>query len=376
MPRIDLDLRVDIARSPRVTQLEGLFDVPRANSATASYHFDAAIESRDWSIGLITGPSGAGKSSVARHMFPGSVVEAYDWKSGHALVDGFGSLGIREITNALSSVGFSSPPSWVKPYSVLSNGEKFRADLARAIVDDRDLVVVDEFTSLVDRTVGRIGASAVGKAVRARSGKRFVAVTCHDDVTEWLQPDWVLEPHVGRLTWRSLRRRPVVDVDIVRTSHEAWEWFAPHHYLTADLHRAARCFVGLVEERPAVFAGLLHFPHPRRRDLVSLSRLVVSPDFQGIGLGSHTFASAVGNICASVGKTLIVSSSHPALIQVWAKSPRWKMTSAPRFQSTPGKTSSRPDMAMKHAAHRRVASFMWCGGVGEVDPVVARKMWA
>ena len=111
--------------------------------------------------------------------------------------------------------------------------------------------MVDEFTSVVDRTVGRIGASAVAKAVRARPGKRFVAVTCHDDVTDWLQPDWVLEPHVGAFAWRELQRRPKVTLEVIRAEHSAWTWFHPHHYLSADLHKGARCFVGLVDGRPA-----------------------------------------------------------------------------------------------------------------------------
>lgn len=370
--RVDLDLRVDVARSPRVTQLEGLFDVPRTESATASYHFDVPLEERPWQVGLIVGPSGAGKSSVARHLFGDALVERYDWPAGRAVIDAFGELGIREISAALSSVGFSSPPSWLKPYTVLSNGEKFRADLARAIVDPRELVVVDEFTSVVDRTVGRIGASAVAKAVRARPGKRFVAVTCHDDVLEWLQPDWVLEPHVGAFAWRSPQRRTRVDLEIVRASHEAWNWFHPHHYLSADLHRAARCFVGLVDGRPACFAGVLHMPHPRRSDLASLSRVVVLPDFQGLGLGAYAFTETIAKICKANGKVMCVGTSHPALVKVWAKSPLWHMTSPPKFQTPPGKNSTvRP---AQHAAHRRVAHFQWRGPAME-DAQMARRLW-
>jgi ABC-type ATPase with predicted acetyltransferase domain len=371
--RVDLKLQIDIAHSPRVTQLLGLFDVPRTERAAAEYHFDVPLEQRPWQVGLIVGPSGAGKSSVARHMFGDSLVERYDWAHGRAVVDCFGELGIREISAALSSVGFSSPPSWLKPYAVLSNGEKFRADLARAIVDPRPLVVVDEFTSVVDRTVGRIGASAVAKAVRAQRGKQFVAVTCHDDVTEWLQPDWVLEPHVGAFAWRSVQRRPRVALEVVRANHAAWAWFHPHHYLSADLHKAARCFVGLVDGRPACFAGVLHMPHPKRGDLASLSRVVVLPDFQGLGLGAYAFTEAIAKICKANGKVLCTHPSHPALVQAWAKSPLWHMTSPPKFQVPPGKNSTIKPAA--HASHRRVAHFQWRGPALE-DVQLARRMWA
>ena len=374
--RVDLDLHVDIAHSPRCTQLLGLFDVPRNERAAASYHFDVPLEQRDWQIGLITGPSGGGKSSVARHLFGDAVIERYVWPERRALVDCFGEgVGIRDIAEALSSVGFSSPPSWLKPYSVLSNGEKFRSDLARSLLDPRELIVVDEFTSLVDRTVGRVGAHAVGKAVRARPGKRFVAVTCHDDVTEWLQPDWVLEPHVGAFTWRSLQRRPSVDLEVVRADHAAWAWFHPHHYLTADLHRGARCFVGLIDGRPACFAGVLPMPHPKRSDLCSLSRIVVLPDFQGLGLGAHGFVNVVAQVAKAAGKVMCVGTSHPALIKTWARSPLWHMTRKPDFQAQVSSKSTVPNLMQAHARHRRTAAFQWRGGAWP-DLDVARRLWA
>ena len=80
----------------------------------------------------------------------------------------------------------------MKPFSVLSTGEQFRVALARHLLSDDDPIVVDEFTSVVDRQVAHIGSIAVSKYVRKRD-RKFIAVTCHYDVIEWLQPDWILE---------------------------------------------------------------------------------------------------------------------------------------------------------------------------------------
>ena len=95
-----------------------------------------------------------------------------------------------EITKALCSVGFASPPDWLKSYDCLSQGEKMRVDIARALCLDRSLIVFDEFTSAVDREIAKVSAYAISKAVR-RSKKKFIAVTCHYDVVDWLEPDWV-----------------------------------------------------------------------------------------------------------------------------------------------------------------------------------------
>src|SRR5260221_360231 len=81
--------------------------------------------------------------------------------------------------------------------------------------------VCDDFTSVVDRTVAKIGSHAVAKAVRAR-GLKFVAVSCHEDIIDWLQPDWVYRPDANSFAWRSLQRRPTLDIELVRTTASAW----------------------------------------------------------------------------------------------------------------------------------------------------------
>jgi len=65
-----------------------------------------------------------------------------------------------------------------------------RVDIARALCLDQNEIVFDEFTSVVDREIAKVSAFAISKAVR-RSKKRFIAVTCHYDVVDWLDPDWV-----------------------------------------------------------------------------------------------------------------------------------------------------------------------------------------
>jgi ABC-type thiamine transport system ATPase subunit len=65
-----------------------------------------------------------------------------------------------------------------------------RVDIAQALCLDKPLIVFDEFTSVVDREIAKVSAFAISKAVR-RSTKQFIAVTCHYDVVDWLDPDWV-----------------------------------------------------------------------------------------------------------------------------------------------------------------------------------------
>jgi ABC-type ATPase with predicted acetyltransferase domain len=111
--------------------------------------------------------------------------------NGKCVLDDFPQeLETSEITRMLCSVGFASPPDWLKSYDCLSQGEKMRVDIARALCLQKPLVVFDEFTSVVDREIAKVSAYAISKAVR-RSNKKFIAVTCHYDVVDWLDPDWV-----------------------------------------------------------------------------------------------------------------------------------------------------------------------------------------
>jgi hypothetical protein len=61
VPRVELKLEVEIERTPRVMQLEGMFDVPEKKRATVDFRFNVPIEDRPWQIGLIVGPTGRGE---------------------------------------------------------------------------------------------------------------------------------------------------------------------------------------------------------------------------------------------------------------------------------------------------------------------------
>ena len=148
--------------------------------------------SDDWKIGMICGPSGSGKTTIARELFGDAVVPGFDYGASAVVDDMPSGVDCDRIARTFNAVGFSSPPCWLRPYRVLSGGEKMRVDLSRALLLSAPIIVFDEFTSVVDRQVARYGSAAVAKAVR-RSDAQFVAVTCHYDVAEWLCPDWIFD---------------------------------------------------------------------------------------------------------------------------------------------------------------------------------------
>lgn len=358
---------VAVARTPRVLQLEGLFDIPPTRTSAQEWTVELPIEEGNgppWHVGLIVGPSGSGKSTVARELFGGALVAGYDWPADKSLVDGFPSrISIKDVTALLSSVGFSTPPAWLRPFRCLSTGEQFRATVARALAEAvaGGLVVLDEFTSVVDRQVAQIGSAAVAKAVRRRK-QQLVAVTCHYDVEEWLQPDWILEMPAGTFTRRLLRRRPAIDLTIRRVDPAAWQLFKQHHYLNTSLHRQARCFVAYHDGRPAAFASSIHMAGKNGGGWRE-HRTVCLPDFQGVGIG-NALSEFVAGVMRALGKPYFSDTGNPAMIAHRARSPLWLMHRRPSL-------ASMNDTKWKDAAHnnRTAAVNRLTAGFRYVGPV-------
>lgn len=347
MPPVDLVVRSVPSRSVRARQVSSMFDVPEQTEQVIRWTGEVPIHERPWNIGLIVGPSGAGKSSIMRSLFGDA--PRLEW-SGASMLDDFrAGIPLQQITDACSAVGFNTIPAWLRPFHVLSNGEQFRADLARRLVELPDPIVVDEFTSVVDRQVAKIGSHAVQKHIR-RAGRKFVAVTCHYDVIDWLQPDWILEPADMKFTWRAVQPRPRLSGWIQRVPYALWHRFAPYHYMSKDLNKAARCFALFIEGvGPVAFTGVMHLPHPKVSNIKAISRTVTLPDWQGIGL-SFILNEALGAAYTALGFIFKNYPAHPPYIRAHDRSRMWRMTEKPGAKnkdaggtiSSPHTTSGRP----------------------------------
>jgi ABC-type lipoprotein export system ATPase subunit len=368
MKTILLESKID--RSPRVIQLEGMFDLPLEKVSKTEIPLNIPnLSERDWNVGLIVGPSGSGKSTIAKNLFNTELQksENFKWSQDKAVIDDFPKgMTIKEITELLSSVGFSSPPAWLRPYSTLSNGEQFRVSMARVMAEtvENEIAVVDEFTSVIDRTVAKIGSVAIGKTIRRRNQK-FVAVGCHYDIQEWLQPDWVYEPATGNFRWEYLQQRPNVELTIFRANYEAWNSFSRHHYLTKDLNKSAQIYVGCIDAQPAVMTAILPMVHGFIKDGKRISRTVVLPDFQGIGLG-NIFVNAICAGLKAQGFSVYTTTSHPARIRALNKSSQWSMIRKP---SRVAKQGPKANKGLVSSGSRITASFQYAG---DADAQVAR----
>lgn len=320
-----LELLGEPEKPEPVTSTVVVDDFTRHAAKAFDFEFDGTVTFQPWAvpneipeqytIGAVVGQSGSGKSLFLKNFGEPSKVE---WDRNRAVVSHFETP--EDATDRLSSVGFNSIPSWMKPYHVLSLGEAYRANLARSMGDG---AVFDEFTSVVDRDTARSCARSLKRVATQKGWSNIVVATCHEDVLPWLQPDWVFNTNTGELSVGRWLRRPNLDIDIHRCDTRLWSLFAKHHYLTGEISKSAHCYVGLYENRPICFAATLALPNPTVKNAWRGHRTVVLPEFQGLGLGTR-FSDAIGQMYVDKGCRYYSRTAHPRFGGYRDQSPKWK----------------------------------------------------
>ena len=328
--KIEIRHRCQDADSYRAARVKSLFNVEGGDAF--DLNADLPIEGEDWHIGVVVGPSGSGKSSIGRALCarPSDWWEPSDWPADRPIIDAIAPAGaFDDVTGALAAVGLGSVPPWLRPYHVLSTGERFRADLARLVCEAPDFAVVDEFTSVVDRQIACIGARAFAKAWRRTSG-RAVLLSCHYDILDWVQPDWVFDTASGAFSGRWLQRRPDIELEIRETGWEWWPYFEPHHYLKVPHMIAACCYVGFVAGAPVAHVAFSTRPGLKE---ARACRLVVMPEWQGAGIGIR-FLNAIcgmwrrGQNRYGLPMPTLFPTSHPGLAEALRRQANWAQVSA------------------------------------------------
>lgn len=326
--KIDIHHRCSDYSSYRAARVKSLFNVE--SGANFNLAADLPIDDDGWKIGLVVGPSGSGKSSIGRALWGDGAVYQPSWPSARPIVDAIRPDGdFNQVTAALAAVGLGSVPAWLRPYRVLSNGERFRADLARLVCEAPRRVVVDEFSSVVDRQIARFGALAFQKAWRRTRGQ-CVLLSCHYDIIEWIEPDWVFDTATGKYAGRGLWRRPRFELELWETDWRYWPLFEPHHYLKLPKMVAATNYVGAVDGE--LVAHVAFAPRPGLVE-ARACRLVVMPEWQGAGVGLR-FLDALcemwrrGENRFHRPMPTLFHTSHPGLAAALRRSPRWTQVSA------------------------------------------------
>lgn len=159
------------------------------------------VEIRPGDIVYLTGPSGAGKSVLLRELQrcvpAGEAVNLadIDLPPDRTVVDCFAQDVIATL-RTLSTVGLSDVFSLLNRPGWLSDGQKYRFRLARALAAGKPFVFADEFGSELDRITAATVAFNVHKQAK-RTGTTLVLASSRDDILVDLAPDTIILKDFG-----------------------------------------------------------------------------------------------------------------------------------------------------------------------------------
>lgn len=342
MQNLELTLKSDVATTFLCTKAANSLDIDATKKSIHHFKVSADIES-PYSVGLIVGASGSGKTTLAKHVWGDECfVELLD--AARPVIDQFPAhFSYDDCAGMLAGVGLTSVPCWIRPAFTLSNGQRARAEcalqMARSIEIDRP-TLIDEWTSVVDRTVAKVMSHCIQKHAR-KTGKRIVLMSCHYDVIDWLNPDWIIDCNKQqyinrRLLCRDFQRAEQLSFDVREVGRETWPSFSRYHYLSDKMPGGHVKTFGLFHATEQV--GFLCFANyvPCRKGatmMMHVNRIVVHPDYAGMGLGIR-FVNATSEIMHAQGFDVRSKFSSTPVYIAMKKDPCWRLTSIDRAHNT------------------------------------------
>ena len=182
--------------SERVVSVMKMFgvDMSRLKTDTSCHRCSLALDDGD--VCFITGPSGAGKSVILSELYrqtPEEVkidLDEIEIESDRAVVDCI-DAELFDSLRLLSMAGLSDVISILNEPAKLSEGQKYRYKLAKALSSGKKIVFADEFCANLDRITACVIAYHIRKFAR-RTGTTFVLASSHDDLLGDLLPDVVV----------------------------------------------------------------------------------------------------------------------------------------------------------------------------------------
>lgn len=294
-------LQSDVSLSYRCKRAADSLDIDTEKKSVHHLKVKADVET-DFNIGLIIGSSGSGKTTLAKRIWGEDCFKTHLDLSTPIIEQFPKELSYDECAEILSGVGLTSVPCWIRPAYTLSNGQRARAEAALAMFSDQELVLIDEWTSVVDRTVGKVMSHCIQKFARKKN-KKIVLVSCHYDVEDWLLPDWMID--CNKQTYddfrRSERRRSErLTFEIRPVTSQTWKYFSKYHYLSDRLPGGKIFLFGLFKGKEQIgFQCFANYIPIRRgsKPIFHSNRVVIHPDYCGLGLGIQLV-----NACAKILK--------------------------------------------------------------------------
>ena len=325
MKQVTVHLKCQIPKSFRTQKAANSVDL---NIEKKSEHYLSISDidlSGDTFIGMILGPSGSGKSTLAVELFGADCFDTL-LDLERPVIDQFPKeYSYEQCVTMLNGIGLTQVPCWIRPAKTLSNGQRARAEAALQLASDREIIVIDEWTSVVDRTIGKIMSHCLAKFAK-RSGKKIILCSCHFDIIEWVNPDWVINCATGEFSRRLLReKKEKLTFTVKPCSRKEWRYYSKYHYLSENLPGGKIYCFGLFENGRQIGFQCFANYSPLNPNMYHSNRTVIHPDYCGFGLGMRLIDETSAYVQKHHGHKIRAKFSSLPLLKARLKNPKWKL---------------------------------------------------
>lgn len=185
-----------VERTPRVLEIAEAFGIGLEDKEFVVFD-NLELQINDGDIVYINGQSGGGKSVLLRELAAQmeqrlSLVNLDDITfADKPLIDQIGK-DTNDAIRLLAAAGINDAYLYVRKPSELSDGQRYRFRLAKAIETGAQVWVADEFLAVLDRTSAKVIAFSLQKTAR-RMGATVLVATTHTDMVDDLYPDLRIE---------------------------------------------------------------------------------------------------------------------------------------------------------------------------------------
>lgn len=340
MQTVELTLQSEVFKTFRCQKAANSLDIDAEKKSIHHFKVTADLES-PFKVGLIVGASGSGKTTLARRMFGDDCFrEMLDLSL--PVIDQFPErFTYDECAAMLCGVGLTAVPCWIRPAHTLSNGQRARAECALQMArDDGGITVIDEWTSVVDRTVAKVMSHCVQKHAR-RTERPVILLSCHYDVLEWLNPDWIIDCNRQeyadrRLLCPGFERTDKLQFDVRPVDAGTWRYFSKYHYLSDKLPGGVIRTWGLFHGNEQIgFQCFANYVPRRKGDVMKMhsNRTVIHPDYAGLGLGILVI-NATSRLMVRDGFDVWAKYSSTPVYRAMSKIPEWHLRGIERKTNT------------------------------------------
>jgi len=195
---IDKRFNTRVARSQRVIEIAEAFGLGLDDKEFVIFD-NLPLEIKKGAVVYITGQSGSGKSLLLKELERQMIergrkvvnLDRLELDDTKTLVDQVGT-STNDALKWLSIAGLNDAYLYIRRPCELSDGQRYRFRLAKAIESGADVWVADEFMAVLDRTAAKVIAYSVQKTAR-KVGATVIVATTHTDMVPDLSPDLYIE---------------------------------------------------------------------------------------------------------------------------------------------------------------------------------------